>query len=346
MTIAVSSTEAGSGDLVLPFRLDRPGARGRLVRLGASLDAVFAHRTFPPAISTLTAEAVLITALIGHAIKLRWKLSLQIRGDGPVRLIATDYVAPSNPGEAGRLRAYAGFDETRVEPDARPGLSLLGQGYFAVVIDQGTDTRPYQGISPLSGRSLAESAETFFQQSEQLPTRLRVAVSDRAPSCGNNGPSGSRDGPRGCWQGGGLMLQRLPDAGTGTAESPVTPLETPEHGFRTNGAGASRPQEAPWSRLGLSFDSVSDSELIEPSLPPDQLVFRRFGSERPQVSTASPVAFGCSCSPETVRRSLSIYSARDILTMVNDDGMVTADCQFCGAHYEFAPETLGFEAVR
>ncbi len=299
-------------DRVQAFRLEHIGTRGRLVRLGPTLDAVFTHHDYPMAVAELVAEAVLLTALIGQAIKLRWKLSLQIRGNGPVRLIATDFHAPSRKGAPGRLRAYSGFDDILRQPDAGSGIELLGEGYFAVIIDQGKDLRPYQGITPLAGKTLARCAETFFYQSEQLPSLFRIAISGR-----------TGDDARTTWHGGGLMMQQLPPGKGNTADS--------DH-------------EDAWERMRILLDSATPDEMIGPDVSPEQLIVRLFHSENPQISEAFPVAFGCTCSPERVRQSLSIYSARDISTMTNSDGKVTADCQFCGAHYEFEPGTLGFEA--
>ena len=299
-------------DRVQAFRLEHIGTRGRLVRLGPTLDAVFTHHDYPLAVAELVAEAVLLTALIGQAIKLRWKLSLQIRGNGPVRLIATDFHAPSRKGAPGRLRAYAGFDDVLCQPDAGSGIELLGEGYYAVIIDQGKDLRPYQGITPLAGKTLAECAEIFFFQSEQLPSLFRIAISGR-----------TGDDARMSWHGGGLMMQQLPSGKGNAADS--------DH-------------EDAWERMRILLDSATRDEMIGPDVSPEQLIDRLFHSENLQISEAFPVAFGCNCSPERVRQSLSIYSARDISTMTNSDGKVTADCQFCGAHYEFEPGTLGFEA--
>ena len=135
-------------DTVLPFQLDLADIRGRVARLDGTLDAILAQHDYPPAIEALVAETALLTALIGQTIKLRWKLSLQVRGDGPARLIATDYYAPQAEGEPGRIRAYASFDADRLDPNAAP-FDQIGQGYFAVLIDQGQGTEPYQGILSL-----------------------------------------------------------------------------------------------------------------------------------------------------------------------------------------------------
>ena len=161
-------------DTVLPFQLDRSDVRGRVARLDGVLDQVLSQHDYPPIIEELVAEAALLTAMIGQTIKLRWKLSIQIRGDGPARLIATDYYGPQNEGEPGRIRAYASYDAERLDTGAKP-FDQIGKGYFAILIDQGDGMVPYQGITPIAGGSLSHCAETYFAQSEQLPTRFSLA---------------------------------------------------------------------------------------------------------------------------------------------------------------------------
>jgi redox-regulated HSP33 family molecular chaperone len=186
-------------DTVLPFQLDRSDIRGRVARLDGVLDQLLSRHDYPAAVEHLVAEAALLTSLIGQAIKLRWKLSLQIRGDGPVRVIATDYYSPAEPGSPARIRAWAAFDAERI--DDRPPFEQIGHGYFAIMIDQGPGTTPYQGITPLSGGSLSSCAETYFAQSEQLPTRFAL-------SWGRSVGPGGLDG----WRAGGVMLQHMPKA--------------------------------------------------------------------------------------------------------------------------------------
>jgi len=316
-------------DTVLPFQLDRSDIRGRVARLDGVLDKVLAQHAYPPQIEALVAEMTLLTALIGQTMKLRWKLSLQVRGDGPARLIATDYYAPQSEDEPARIRAYASFDETRLTEGAE-AFSLIGKGYFAILIDQGQGTTPYQGITPIAGESLASCAETYFAQSEQIPTRFQL-------SFGRNMMPGGAEG----WRAGGVMLQVMPAAspfasGGGSGES----------GLLVPGDILDGDDEENWSRANILLDTAQDLELIGPTVQPTELLVRLFHEEGPRVFDPQPVAFGCSCSAERVRESLSIYSAKDIAYMTTDEGIVTADCQFCGAHYEFDPETLGFEASK
>ncbi len=312
-------------DTVLPFQLDRADIRGRVGRLDAVLETILGQHDYPAPVAALVAEAALITALIGQTIKLRWRLSLQIRGDGPVRLIATDYFGPGEAGEPAKMRAWAGFDAGALPADAARPFDLLGQGVFAILIDQGQGSAPYQGVTPIAGASLADCAETYFAQSEQLPTRFALAVGEAVE------PGGEAR-----WRGGGVLLQHMPKA------SPYARQEAT--GFdgllaaedMLDGADADN-----WRRAVMLLETVEPTELVGPHVGAEQLLLRLFSDESPRVYTAQPVRFGCTCGPEKVIRSLAIYPKSDIAGMINPEGKVTADCQFCGAHYEFDPSELG-----
>jgi len=311
-------------DSVLPFQLDRADVRGRFARVDGALARILSRHAYPPAIEELVAEAVLLTALIGQAIKLRWKLSLQIRGNGPARLIATDYYAPETEGAPARLRAYASFDAERLDPEG-PGFAQIGQGFFAILIDQGAGNLPYQGITPIAGGALAACAETYFAQSEQLPTRFATAH--------GRDEAGNR-------RAGGIMLQVMPKASPGAAAA----AEAPEDGLlrATDLLGGAEGED--WARVNILLDTVEAGELTGPEVQPPDVLVRLFHEEGPRAFPAQPLRFGCTCSEDRVRASLSIYSARDIATMTTPEGTVTADCQFCGAHYVLDPATVGFEA--
>lgn len=313
-------------DTVLPFQLDRANIRGRVVRLDGALERMLHQHRYPAPISALVAEAALLTALIGQTIKLRWRLSLQIRGTGAVQLVATDYYAPNEEGQPARIRAYAYFDADALDGPADP-FALLGEGYFAIVLDQGRGTMPYQGITPLAGPSLSACAETYFAQSEQLPTRFELSFGQSEGEAVEG------------WRGGGVMLQLMPKAsphasGGGSGEGGLLAATDILDGA----------EEEDWRRANMLLDTVEADELVGPSVQSTDLLVRLFNEEGPRVFHPQPVAFGCSCSAEKVRRSLSIYSAREIADMTTPGGIVTADCQFCGAHYEFDPASLGRNA--
>lgn len=321
------TNSSGWDDTVLPFQLDNADIRGRIARLDTALGGILAQHNYPPQVEALVAEMALLTALIGQTMKLRWKLQLQVQSNGPVRMIATDYYGPEKDGAPARIRAYASYDADRLT-DGAP-ISQVGEGYFAVMIDQGAGMTPYQGIAPLSPESLSKSAEGYFAQSEQLPTRFELSF----------GKSTTADAPE-HWRAGGVMLQHMPKAspfsaqaeGSGDILQPVDLLADDE--------------KENWHRVNILLDTVDDLELIGPTLEPSDVLLRLFHGEVPRIFDKQPVHFGCTCSEERVRQSLSIYSAKDIETMTTDEGRVTADCQFCSAHYDLDPLTVGFEAVK
>ena len=316
-------------DSILPFQLGRANMRGRVVRLDATLQAILSQHRYPAPVSALVAEAVLLTALIGQAVKLRWRFSLQVRGDGPVRLIATDYFAPKVAGEPAQLRAYAGFDAGDVASTRATPFGMLGTGVIGVTIDQGTGMMPYQGITPLTGDSLAHCAETYFAQSEQLATRFAVL-----------GAEVQEPGGEPHWRAGGVMIQQMPSAGGAAPDAP-----SGEDGLMSaDDVAAMGDRTEDWNRINMLLGTVESHELIGPHVSPERLLVRLFHEETPRVFDTQPVQFGCTCSRERVEAAMYQYSAKDLGHMTTEDGKLTADCQFCGAHYEFDPATLGFEA--
>ena len=318
-------TQIAWDDTVLPFQLDASDIRGRVARLDGALNGILKQHDYPPQVEALVAEMALLTALIGQTIKLRWKLSLQVQSKGAVRMIATDYYGPEEDGTPARIRAYASYDESRLTDG--PAFDQVGEGYFAIMIDQGKGMTPYQGITPLAGASLSACAEAYFAQSEQLPTRFSLSFGQS-----------SQPGVAEHWRAGGVMLQHMPKAspfvakGEGTGE--VLAADDLLHDDQAEN----------WGRVNILLDTVEELELIGPSVQPNDLLMRLFHEEQPRVYDTQPVCFGCTCSEDRVRQSLSIYSAKDIEKMTTDDGRVTADCQFCGAHYDLDPATVGFEA--
>jgi len=243
-------------DAILPFHLDRANMRGRVVRLERTLQTILDQHRYPGPVSALVAEAVLLTALIGQTMRFGWKFSLQVRGQGPVRLIATDYIAPDRQGEPARMRAYAGFDKGDVVSSRLGPFEMLGQGVFGVTIDQGKHTRPYQGITPLAGASLANCAETYFAQSEQLATRFAVI-----------GAEAQEPGQDPSWRAGGLMIQQMPDAGGRAPDAP----SGADGLMSADDAAAMGGRTEDWSRVNMLLDTIDAHELIGPTVSPETL---------------------------------------------------------------------------
>ncbi|MFB0993949.1 MAG: Hsp33 family molecular chaperone HslO, partial [Paracoccaceae bacterium] len=312
-------------DTVLPFQLDLSDIRGRVARLDGVLGKILSQHTYPPQIEALVAEATLLTALIGQTIKLRWKLSLQIRGEGAVSMIATDYYGPTDGGQPARVRAYAGYDLEKISQNLS-AFEQIGKGFFAILIDQGEGNVPYQGITPITGASLSDCAESYFAQSEQLPTRFELTFG-----------KSQLPGEALRWRAGGVMLQTMPKASPFAAA--LEPLQP---------GGLLRPDDIlegaegeNWRRANALLDTVENLELTGPTVQPTDLLVRLFHEEGARVFDAQPLRFGCSCSAQKVQDSLATYHQNDLSDMVTDQGVITADCQFCGAHYEFAPNEIG-----
>jgi len=323
------AVEPTSEDKILPFQLDLSDIRGRLTRLDKTLNDILSQHSYPPLVEALVAEATVITALIGQTINLKWKLSLQIRGNGPIKLIATDYFAPSKNGELGTIRAFASFNEPNLDIGEKNPFEQLGKGYFAVLIDQGPNTEPYQGITPLTGGSLHKCAETYFAQSEQLATRFALTI----------GKSQTKT-KKISWQAAGLIIQKMPKK----TERGVVKKEGSTNQLLASADLLQGQESENWSRVNFHIDTVEELELMGPHISKIQLLNRLFHEENPRVFEAQSIKFGCTCSADKVRNTMSMYSSKDIETMTTADGKVTADCQFCGAHYIMEPTKLGFEA--
>ena len=210
------------------------------------------------------------------------------------------------------------------------GVIDLIEEFIPSMIDQGEGTKPYQGLSPLNGRSLSDSAETYFAQSEQLPTVFHLKF-DKI----------KQTNMEATWRAGGIMVQHLPTSNfQASEENNSDPSGLLSSHDLLNGDNAEN-----WNRINYHLDTIEDLELIGPSVTPSELLVRLFHEEQPRIFDAQSVRFGCSCSEDRVRQSLSIYSAKDISKMITADGLVTVDCQFCGAPYELDPKAVGFEAI-
>ena len=330
-------------DLVLPFEFDDLNTRGGICRLEKSFNNIQKQHEYPFEVSALLAEAVILTVLIGQSIKLRWKLSVQIRGSGPSKLIATDYVSPKSMTEKAKVRAYASFRDNEMNSSFGSPFSKIGEGYFAVLIDQGDGMKPYQGITELTGSCLADCASSYFLQSEQIPTKFFVAAKKVKPKEEFSG-----------WIVGGLMIQHLPeksedhracfqnsDFGQEQIFSIYIKLFHPEISNHLDLDYSGIIKSDNWGRVSFLFDTITEEEILNKTLSLEELLFRLFSGEKTRVYKTRGVTFGCTCSAIKVKQTMSIYSEKEILKMTNEKGQVTADCQFCGSHYVFETNELG-----
>ncbi len=303
------SGEPPADDIVLPFLVAPLGVRGRLIRLGALVDEVVRRHDYPPPVSALLAETLALTGLLGSALKVDGKFIFQTRTDGPVDMLVADYTAP------GLMRGYARHHPERIEGDATPA-GLIGHGHLAMTIDQGPDTERYQGIVALEGEDLGAAAHTYFAQSEQIPTRLRLAAGQLV---GREGTS---------WRAGAVMVQYLPADG---GLSPL-PLSSGE-----GGVDEVHPEDDRWTKARLLLDTVEDHELLDPLLAPERLLYRLFHEDGVRVFPAVALRHHCTCSRQRIAEIIARFSPQERADML-EAGKITATCEFCSTRYVFAPD--------
>ena len=291
-------------DVALGVTIPARDARGRIARLGPVIDAVLANHNYPPLIEKLLAEALTLTALLGSLLKdPQGQMTLQAQTQGGiVDLMVCDF-------RAGELRGYVRFDRERLaDASMSPALKeLFGDGYLAITFDQPQGDERYQGIVPLEGKTLADAAQSYFAQSEQIPSIVRLAAEKRG----------------GHWSAGGLLFQHLPEGEEGR-DRLHTRLDHPD-----------------WPHVAILAGSVKPEELTDPGLALDDLIWRLF-HEEDEVRTlpAVPLSKGCRCDPDYVRSVIARFPAEEREAMVGDNGLIQVDCAFCSSSFSFPPSEV------
>ncbi len=295
----MSSSSPIPDDAVTAFQIEGEPVRGRLARLGPAIDTILRGHDYPEPVANLLGEACALAALVGSNLKFEGRMIIEARGNGPVRFVVADY------DTSGGLRGYCGFDAEQVAALAtgfvRPGArSLLGDGHFMMTVDQGPDMDRYQGVTAIEGETLALCAEQYFVQSEQTPTRVRLAVS-------------LADG---LWRAGGMLIQSVAedDARGSTTEA--------------------------WVRTQAFFETVGEDELTDPELSSQQLLFRLFHEDGVRVFGSQPLRAFCRCTEESVRGMLRSFPAEEWEGMTEADGQIHVTCEYCSKLYAVAPEAL------
>ena len=295
--------ESAGDDIVAAFQIEQRPVRGRIARMGPVVDEIINRHAYPEPVANLLGEACALAALVGSNLKFDGRLIVEARGNGPVRFVVADY------DTSGGLRGYCGFDAEAVAAAAkgfvRPGAkSLLGEGHFMMTVDQGPDMDRYQGVTAIEGETLALCAEQYFAQSEQTPTRVRLAV----------GQAAQKDG--GQWRAGGMLIQSV--------------AEDETRGSTTEA----------WVRTQAFFETVGEDELTDPELSSQHLLFRLFHEDGVRVFGAQPLRAFCRCSQERIETVLRSFDAADRAGMVEPDGKIHVTCEYCSKLYAVAPEAL------
>lgn len=291
-------------DVAIGVAIPERNARGRIARLGPVVDAVLGSHNYPPVVERLLAEALVLTALLGSLLKEPGgQITLQAQTEaGAIELMVCDYLG-------GELRGYIRHDPERLaDLGPNPSLfALFGKGYLAITFDHPVMNERYQGIVPLEGDSLGHAAQSFFAQSEQIPSIVRLAAE-------------KRDGH---WSAGGLLFQHLPEGEEGR-DRLHTRLDHPD-----------------WPHVAILAGSVKAEELTDAGLPLDDLLWRLF-HEADEVRTlaALPLTKGCRCDPEYVRSVIARFPPEERAEMVGDDGLIRVDCEFCSSSFAIQPGEL------
>lgn len=316
-------------DSAVPFQVDALDIRGRIVQLGPMLDQILDRHDYPPQVAGLLAEAIVLTVLLGTSLKFDGKFTFQTQSDGPVDMLVVDFSTP------GSLRAYAHYDPDRVQTAVDTGKvlpqDLLGQGVLALTIDQGRHTQRYQGVVELDGSSLENVARAYFRQSEQIPTEVRLSVAKLVMP----GESGTREH----WRAGGVLTQFLPES-----EDRLRMPDLP------GGDGEDEEEDLfddlvddSWREATALLATVEPSELIDPTVGSERLLYRLFHEHGVRVFEGNAVVDRCSCTREKIRTILEGFTSTEISESV-ENGRILVDCEFCSKHYEFDPSDFRDES--
>ncbi|MGY5801431.1 Hsp33 family molecular chaperone [Rhizobium hainanense] len=305
-------------DHVVPFQVEGLDVRGRAVQLGPLLDAILARHDYPTPVARLLAEAVVLTVLLGTSLKFEGKFTVQTKGDGPVDLLVADFSTPEN------VRAYARFDEEALAKAVAEGRTepeqLLGKGVLAFTIDQGRFSQPYQGIVALDGASLEEIAGTYFRQSEQIPTRVRLGAAELFDRDENGKP-------RHRWRAGGLIAQFLPEA-------PERMRQPDLHGGDGDSGVRNHVEDDAWAEARSLVETIDADELTDPQVGTERLLYRLFHERGVRVYEPKAVYDRCSCSRDKLKGVLKGFTAEEIEAS-QDNGEIAVTCEFCSTTYRF-----------
>jgi molecular chaperone Hsp33 len=299
---SIRAAETANLDEAIGFTIPGRNARGRIVRLGPLLDHILSAHDYPAPIARTLSEALVLAALLGSLLKEEeGQLTIQAQTQsGIVDLLVCDY-------KAGELRGYVRFDPARLSelPSHRDLGTLFGKGYLAITFDHPAADERYQGIVPLEGASLAEAAQNYFTQSEQLPSVVRLAVNDTGHVAG------------------GILVQHLPEGEEGR-ERIHTRLDHPE-----------------WEHVRILAETIKGNELTDPQLPLESALWRLFHEEEVRVLQAVPLAKGCRCNFDYIRGVIGRFGADERADMVDEDGFISVDCEFCSRVFPISLSDFG-----
>ena len=307
-------------DRVVPFRVETLDVRGRAVQMGPALNRILGRHDYPDPVSRLLGEIIVFTVLLGTSLKFDGRLIVQTQSDGPAGLIVADYASPD------RIRAYARFDERQIANSEKDGdvstARLLGKGVLALTIDQGSHTQRYQGVVQLNETSLEEAAGTYFRQSEQIPTEIRLSVAKLVRA--------GADGTVEQWRAGGLISQFLPDS-----RERIRQIDLPGGNDEIDRLNEQAHDDA-WRELVALVETIEPSELLDPTVGSERLLYRLFHERGVMVFEGVTVSDQCSCSRDRIAEIISGFTSEEIDDCIGDE-RILVNCEFCSTGYNFDP---------
>lgn len=288
-------------NVIQPFRLEKSNVRGRMVRMGDVLAHIMQQHNYPPAVSALLSEVAALCLLLSAMLKYEGVFTLQIKGDGPIRMLVADVT------HRGEMRAYASFDEHGVKKLVKRkkgtesgNYQLLGKGYIAFTVDQGISENRYQGIVELKGDSIVEAVQHYLTQSEQIKTSFKLAVH---PQDGH-------------WRAGAIMIQQMPEDDAGRKVDAETSLDD-------------------WTRAVMLLDTCSDGEMLSPLLHSADVLYRLFNEDGVRIYSPTHLRFQCRCSRAKVENILRTIPQAELEEICEREGHVSIKCEFCSEEYVF-----------
>ncbi len=302
------ASPTGDIDTVSSFQLENATVRGRVTKLGdMTIDSILKRHDYPLWAAQILGEALALAVMTAATVKVDGRIMVQAEGDGPIKLLVAEARTD------GDVRGYVRLNDEKwtalVETfkDEKPKVpDLIGEGVMGLIIIQDQEnTTPYQGIVPIEGDTLAECAQHYFNQSEQIPTRVRLAVEQIA-----------EEGGTVRWRAGGMIIQKVA------------------------GDDARGDTEEDWDTARAYFDTLSDEELTSETLASSGLLYRLFHEEGVRLELPITLQDKCPCSAERFKTTLAAMPKSEVLYLAKDEDELVADCQFCGRIYRIPTEDV------
>lgn len=293
-------------DVIQPFRLETSNVRGRMVRVSEVLEKIMTQHNYPPPVSALLSEVVVVCLLLSAMLKYKGIFTLQLKGDGPIRMLVADVT------DQGKVRAYAGFDENAVKKAAKRKKDvhnhyyhLLGKGYIAFTVDAETAESRYQGIVELKGKSIMDAVQHYLTQSEQIKTSFKLAVHPQDQH----------------WCAAAIMIQQMPEEEAGKYAASEVSIED-------------------WTRAVMLLETCTEGEMLSPVLHSADVLYRLFNEDGVRVYSPTHVRFKCRCNRDKVINVIRTIPQQELYDVCAKEGHVSIKCEFCSEDYIFEKKHL------